>query len=825
VVGLVPVAALVVALLTAALVARHERLDREIEAQADATSLARAVDLKLSTYHAALETVAQSYSLRKDFDLERVEWEARRVGALFGGSFILLSVGEQLQQLMNTRSVDGVLPPPYPATDRPDIMRAFAESVLMGRPVTADAFKGAVANRLVVTTVKAIDIPQADAALLGFSVTLDEITAWLAQAPLRQGNFAALADGSRRVIARSSDNERILLADLPDWFIGFSAGRDKGVAIGPPIMGGAPRLFAMQRLEVAPRWTLVVSHPLPAPASILYRSAWPGLSGLFVLLLGSSIAALILDRRRAEAEAVRSAAAATERGHLLAEVRAANARKARLMAVLAHDLRTPLIAVLGTLDQVRDAPEGASKERLLARIKQDGHGMLRLIDDVLELARLGAGEARLRPEPFALSDLLDQVAEAVGPQAARQGTTVEVQADAFPALLGDVMALRRVLLNFATNAVKATRGGSIRLTATGEATGAGGHAVTLAVTDTGRGIAPEDIPQLFRDFGMLERDGGAAEGTGLGLAICRRLAAAMGGEVGVDSTPGAGSRFWLRVTLPEAGAVPAAPEETPEAPIAALAGLRVLVAEDHDTIRQLTCAALARAGLRVTEAADGESAVALAETRAFDLILMDIQMPGLEGDKAAAQIRCGTGPSARTRIIGITAHQTPEIAVMLSDFAFDACLRKPLDLGQLAALVAAGAPPPPAPASTEDFDAETLAYLHDIDGGALLAKSLRSFSGEIDRTRAELGGLVARRDTSGAARLVHKLVGFAEMIGARTLSADLRKFEATVERENPDALDEGLQRLADAMTQAQAEIERLATQSNLAGPAAGGGTA
>jgi Signal transduction histidine kinase len=269
-------------------------------------------------------------------------------------------------------------------------------------------------------------------------------------------------------------------------------------------------------------------------------------------------------------------------------------------------------------------------------------------------------------------------------------------------------SLRRVLLNFATNAVKATRGGSIRLSATLGAAGADGATVTFAVTDTGCGIAPEDIPRLFRDFGMLERDGAHPDGTGLGLAICRRLAAAMGGEIGVESALGEGSRFWLRVTLPEADNAASEAKSESVDPSGVLIGLKVLVAEDHDMIRQLTCANLARAGMLPTEAADGEIAVELAEAEEFDLIVMDLQMPRLDGDAAAARIRGGGGPSARARIICVTAHQSPEIALMLSNLAFDASVRKPLDIGQLAALMQGVPTTSNAVLSFEDFDADKL---------------------------------------------------------------------------------------------------------------------
>lgn len=501
---------------------------------------------------------------------------------------------------------------------------------------------------------------------------------------------------------------------------------------------------------------------------------------------------------------------AAEQEARMNNLRDADARKARLMAVLAHDLRTPLVAILGSIDFLRDDESKAAKEKIVHRLQQEGHGMLNLIDDVLELARLGAGEVRLRPEPFTVMDFVAQVGDLVRPAAARNGTQVEVKADSMPILLGDLTALRRILLNFATNAVKATHGGSVQLSATRDVTGPKENSVTFAVSDSGRGIAPEDIPRLFRDFGMLERDGTNPDGTGLGLAICRRLASAIGGQLGVESTLGNGSRFWLKVTLPDADSmVPASGVEHVDL-AAILAGLRVLVAEDHETIRQLTCAKLASIGMLPAEAADGEIAVSMAEAERFDLILMDLQMPRLDGDKAADRIRSGGGLSARALIIGVTAHQPPETAVMLSNLAFDGCLRKPLDLQQLAALMQEGVVPlSPAMTRTDDFNTDNLEELRNIDGGALLSRTLKGFSAEIEATRIELPVLISKRDTLEIGRLIHKLIGFGNLLGARTLSAELRKFENLIRAGDIGALEAAREWIDDVMTKARAQIDQI----------------
>jgi CheY-like chemotaxis protein len=243
--------------------------------------------------------------------------------------------------------------------------------------------------------------------------------------------------------------------------------------------------------------------------------------------------------------------------------------------------------------------------------------------------------------------------------------------------------------------------------------------------------------------------------------------------------------------------------------LAVLVGLRVLVAEDHDIIRQLTCANLARAGMRPTEAADGVIAVDLAEAGEFDLILMDLQMPRLDGDEAAARIRGGDGPSARARIICLTAHQAPEIALMLSELAFDACVRKPLNLGHLAALMQGMPTSSPPSVSLEDFDAENLTQIRETDGGALLTRTLKGFAVEIETTRTDLAALIATRDTMGADRLVHKLVGFGDILGARTLSAELRKFDDLIREDDIEVLEGALAWIDEVMARTRVQVDDL----------------
>ena len=780
----------------------------EIELQDRAVMLARSIDLRLQVYQTAVMAIAQSNSLQDNLDIVAIANEMQRLEDLFGGWFVVTIDGAPFNTLPTAEAQTA----PASGLNSSEVTAAEGDSLRVRWSVISDAFLEPISNELGVAAVMPIDSSRSVADFVKVLVTLRKITTWVEEATLAEGEFATLADGSRRVIARSRGTNELISSGLPDWYIRFSAGRDSGVTVGPPAAGSSPQIFALQRLEVAPVWTVTVSRPLPSVLSSTIRSAWPGLSAFFVFLISSGFAAFILDRMRNQSVAASKACAATERERLLVEIRAADARKARLMAVLAHDLRTPLIAILAALDILGVGRDSKSWAQILERTQRNGHEMLQLIDDVLELARLGTSELIVSSEPFFPAMVLEEVAELVRAQAAKQDTEVVTQIGELPPLQGDVAALRRILINFATNAVKATKGGSVLLSVTADQQGPDGYLVTFSATDTGHGISAEDIPRLFQDFGMLERQQVEQYGTRLGLAICRRLAEAMGGTLGVESTVDEGSRFWLKLTLPEADSAKAHSIHGRKDPTRVLSGLRVLVAEDHDTIRQLTCAGLARCGAATTEAVDGTEAVALANDNQFDLILMDLRMPQLDGAEAAKRIRSGGGPSATARIVGLTAHQESATAAMLSNFAIEACLPKPLDLQQLAELWLGTAKPTPNLPTPENFDNETMASLRDVDGGALLVRTLRQLSGEIVAARTELAKLIYDRDVEGSKQLSHKLAGFCDFLGAHYLSDELKDFETLTEADNTEYLVSKLKKTQEVMDRTRKEADRLADE-------------
>lgn len=518
-----------------------------------------------------------------------------------------------------------------------------------------------------------------------------------------EARFCALVTATSHIIYRLSADWRELIHLQWRDFGAFQSEPDVDWLERYILPADQPQVREAIRQAIETRSLFALEHRVRRPDGSVGRvlsRAVPVLDEQGEIVEWFGAATDVTEQRDAE-EAAREAVA-----QRLEATRAADARKARLMAVLAHDLRTPLVALLGSLDLLRDGLDPMTQKQLVERIQGEGQGMLRLIDDVLDLARLGAGEARLRPVPVVPAALAEAVAALIRPMAADNGTKVVVDAADMPPIMADDAALRRILLNFAANAVKATKGGHIRLTVEAGPPGPDGRAVSFAVSDTGCGIAAADMPLLFRDFGMLDREDARMQGTGLGLAICRRLATAMGGEIAVESTPGVGSCFRLRLRAPEAevqASVAASPGASPGAddPTAALDGLRVLVAEDQETIRQFTCMKLARRGAQLVEAADGVEAVERAAAERFDLILMDLGLPRLDGAAAAARIREGGGPSARAPIVGLTAHDTPPGAAMPSDGTMDACLPKPLDLPRLVALLH-GAEQSPGAGRTQD---------------------------------------------------------------------------------------------------------------------------
>ncbi|HEY0646513.1 ATP-binding protein [Phenylobacterium sp.] len=362
--------------------------------------------------------------------------------------------------------------------------------------------------------------------------------------------------------------------------------------------------------------------------------------------------------------------------------------KADFIANMSHEIRTPLTAIVGYADRLTrrtDLGEGVHRE--IVRVDKAAQALLSIVNDVLDFSKLEAGQVTLRLQPVDPSRLMADALHLFEQQAAIKGVSLEFspQADLPKCLLLDEDRMRQILLNLVSNAVKFTDRGAIRLAAAYDPEAS---RLDVSVTDSGPGMDAEQMDMLFRRFSQVDASSTRRfGGTGLGLAISKGLVEAMGGEIGVRSSPGQGSTFHFEI--------PAAIGEWPLQAHAGggearLAGARVLLVDDDTTIRELARDVLVGLGATVTEAGDGLSGVALASAQPFDVILMDIRMPGLDGTTAAARIRDTNGPNWATPILAFSANVEPGADGAVG--GFDGHIRKPFSSADLAAAVSACLP-------------------------------------------------------------------------------------------------------------------------------------
>jgi PAS domain S-box-containing protein len=361
---------------------------------------------------------------------------------------------------------------------------------------------------------------------------------------------------------------------------------------------------------------------------------------------------------------------------------AANIAKSAFLANMSHEIRTPLHAITGMANLIRRSGVTPKQASQLDRIDVASEHLIGIINAILDLSRIEANKLTLDATEINIGAIVDNVCSMTGEAAQAKGLRFIVEIDPLPLrLTGDPTRLRQALLNYASNAVKFTETGSITLRVRVEEERTDTVLIRFEVSDTGIGIAPEVIPQLFEAFEQADNSTTRRfGGTGLGLAITRHLAAMMGGQSGATSTPGVGSTFWFTARLAKSAADAAPPPQFPaESPEAVLkrdyGGLHILLADDDPDNRYITQALLKDVWPHIDLAVDGVEAVEQASRNRYDVILLDMRMPRMDGLEAARRIRALPG-GGDILILALTANVFPENKRQCLDAGMDDLIPK-----------------------------------------------------------------------------------------------------------------------------------------------------
>ena len=565
--------------------------------------------------------------------------------------------------------------------------------------------------------------------------------------------------------------QEVVGADMTDLVAGEPDGQALFVKDTAPAVEGRGRFRITARHKDG--------HHFPAEVSISHIKA--GEDALFVAFLHDLSAQLAAEQALV---AARDEALAGEKA------------KADLLVVMSHEIRTPLNGMIGTIELLDETDLKPHQREYLRIMQASGKLLMHHVNDVLDIARLDSGKARFLSGPVDLADLGREVIENQLPAGRDNGNalTFDGPSDGRNAVVCDGALLRQVLLNLVGNAVKFTRNGQISVSILHK--GPDGP-TEISVRDTGIGIPKADLDRIFDDFVTLDASySRRSSGTGLGLGIVKRIVGQMGGTLAVHSESNQGSLF--RVTLPLKIRPVADPgpqrDVRPQGAQGAGPQRVILVVEDNDFNRLIMHDMLGKEGYEVVEARDGFEGITLAAARRFDLILMDISMPRVDGLQAATAIRTGQGASRMTPIVAMTAHAlADETARFRADGMAD-ILVKPITREALrAALNATATDATPLGAV---LDRAVLQSLSDDLGQTRAQTLVRKFRAETTRIIRDIGDHLARTAPDQALiRDLHRLEGSAAMFGASGLQKLLSDVQTAWKTGSPDQAAQHLAQL------------------------------
>jgi signal transduction histidine kinase/CheY-like chemotaxis protein len=764
---------------------------RRANVEDHARQTAAAIDLKLGKAIELAGFCASSPNLITQVNLDALATTCGRYAAIIGGWLTVVEIGDLHRQIINTHPDAPEELPKYPRANEfstlLELERKSRESRTAG---LAGMFTGIVYPSGLVAAGQFVTLADKREAMVYVSLPVRALSELLWNLEGQREFFLGLLDPNLRIVATSAAHDNRV---FPNPLLAL---HDR---LGVSIPGSALSISDLEsgdrkwdvgyyRLSVAPEWIVFAIMPASIGAG-----AWDILSISSVLAFAGLVLSLvslwqIWERNRAALQV-----AEAERAKGIAEQQSLD--KSRILASFAHEIRAPLMTMIGSLELIEDEPLSASERARSARISAES--LLQSVDDILELSFLGSREFSLLPSPVDLRRLCEDLISQARIAGEHKGLVLELIVDQkLPAVVEvDRLRLQQVLSNLLTNAVKYTDRGTVRIQILNVEERTKAVLVRFNVTDTGRGLLPDDLRAARREFGRLDHGVEQKENvSGLGLAIVQRILRAMGAKLEIESEPQKGSTFYFQLLLPIFSSL-----DSVVGGVKPLIGTTIVYAEDEPVIRKVTARRLISAGARVVEAENGSDVLAKLENVTPDLLLLDLRMPDLRGAAVIRRLRSKRS-SVSFPIFVLTSHISGPEASEARAAGADVLFTKPVQVEPLAAALRArrgdeGLHTPNIGLEILHHDSSPLdtltfkAVISPREGEhykALFEQFVTSLRKDLD----DIGTEVRAGRLAEVSALAHRALGLCQVFGAVWLSNILEDLEREASSGNREGVDE-----------------------------------